>query len=58
MPSIRGTYSRIRTSTTGRRVRLTISSEGRILDSTPIASKVKRTRTGKRLALRRRRIAR
>ena len=53
-----GAYYRIRTYPSGKRVRLTISASGRILESTPVVSKSKRTKTGKRLAARRRRISR
>ena len=58
MPLPRGTYYRIKTYPSGRRVRLAISPSGRVLESNPYPSKVKRTKTGKRLAKRRRRIAR
>lgn len=53
-----GTYHKLKTYPSGKRVRLTISSSGRILESTPVVSKARRTRTGRRLAARRRRIAR
>ena len=53
-----GTYHKIKTYPSGKRVRLTISSSGRILESTPVVSKARRTKTGKRLAARRRRISR
>jgi len=53
-----GAYYRIKTYPSGKKVRLTISSSGRILESTPVVSKVRRTKTGRRLAARRRRIAR
>jgi len=53
-----GAYYKTRTYLSGKKVRLTISSEGRILKSTPIVNKVRRTKTGRRLTVRRRRIAR
>ena len=58
MPLPRGAYYKVRTYPSGKKVRLAISAEGRILEATPIVSKVRRTRTGKRLAARRRRISR
>lgn len=58
MPLPYGAYYRVRTYPSGKRVRLAISSEGRILEATSIVSKARRTKTGKRLATRRRRIAR
>jgi len=57
MPMPRGTYSRIYTYPSGRRVRLALSPSGRVLEVTPVHSKVKGTKTGKSLARRRRRIA-
>jgi len=56
VPLPRGAYYRTRTYPSGKKVRLAISSDGRILEATPVVSKVRRTRTGKRLAARRRRI--
>ncbi len=58
MPLPYGAYYRVRTYPSGKKVRLAISSEGRILEVTSVVSKVKRTKTGRRLAVRRRRIAR
>lgn len=58
MPLPRGTYHRIKTYPSGRRERLAISPDGRILERTPYPSKVRKTKTGKRLAKRRRRINR
>ena len=58
MPLPRGAFYRTKTYPSGKKVRLAISSEGRILEATPVVSKVKRTKTGKRLAARRRRITR
>lgn len=58
MPVPKGTYYRIRTYPSGKKVRLAISPSGRVLEVTPVISKVKRTKTGKRLAKRRRRIRR
>ena len=58
MPLPHGAFYRIRTYPSGKRVRLAISSDGRILEATPVVSKVRRTKTGRRLAARRRRIAR
>ena len=52
----RGVYWRYRTFPSGKRVRLAISPGGRILGVSSIASKVKRTRTGRRLTARQRRI--
>jgi hypothetical protein len=49
-------YYRVKTYASGKKVRLAISTDGRILEATPVVSKVKRTKTGKRLARRRRRI--
>ena len=56
MPLPFGAYRKIKTYPSGKRVRLTISSSGRILESAPVVSKAKRTRTGRRLTARRRRI--
>ena len=58
MPLPQGAYYRTRTYPSGKKVRLAISADGRILEATPVVSKVRRTKTGKRLAARRRRIAR
>lgn len=58
MPLPRGTHYRIWTYPSGRRVRLAISRDGRVLEVIPYPSKVKKTKTGKRLAKRRRRIRR
>jgi len=58
MPLPAGAYYRTKTYPSGKRVRLAISVDGRILEATPVVSKAKRTRTGRRLAARRRRIAR
>jgi len=58
MPLSRNVYYRIRTYPSGKKVRLAISSEGRILEATAVVSKARRTKTGRRLAARRRRIAR
>ena len=57
MPLGKGVYYRIRTYPSGKRVRLAISPSGRILEATAVTSKADKTRTGKRLARRRRRIA-
>lgn len=51
-----GVYHRIKVYPSGKKVRLTISENGRILDSTPMIARAKRTKTAKRLARRRRRI--
>jgi hypothetical protein len=56
MPMPKGTYYRVKTYASGKKVRLAISPDGRILEATPVVSKVTKTRTGKRLARRRRRI--
>ena len=56
MPVPKGTYYRIKTYPSGKRVRLAISPSGRILEATSILSKTKNTKTGKRLAKRRKRI--
>ena len=53
-----GAYYRVKTYPSGKKVRLAISSGGRILEAVPVVSKAKRTTTGRRLAARRRRIAR
>lgn len=55
---LNGTYTRIKTYADGRRVKLTIGPNGRILEAAPVLSRVDKTRTGKRLARRRRRISR
>lgn len=52
----RGAYYKTKTYPSGKKVRLTISAGGKILESTPVVSKSNRTKTGKRLARRRRRI--
>jgi len=54
----RGTYYRTRVYSSGKKMRLAISPEGRILESTPVASRAKKSRTGKRLAAMRRRLHR
>jgi hypothetical protein len=51
-----GAYYKIKTNASGKRVRLTISSDGRILDSELTMNKTRRTKVGKRLERRRRRI--
>jgi len=53
-----GSYHRLYTYPSGKKVRLTVSPEGRILESVPARSKAKRTKVGRRLAARRRRISR
>jgi len=53
-----GSYTRIRTRADGRRERLTIADNGRILEVTPISNRTSKTRTGKSLARRRRRMSR
>lgn len=58
MPLPRGAYYRIKTYPSGKRVRLAISSSGRVLEVIPIVNKAERTKTGRRLAARRRRIHR
>ena len=58
MPLPRGVFFKIKTYPSGKKVRLAISAEGRILEATPVVSKARKTKTGKRLAARRRRIAR
>lgn len=47
----RTTYTRIKTYPNGKRVKLVISENGRILEKIPVGGggKVRRTRTGKRL---------
>lgn len=57
-PLPRGAYYKTRTYPSGKKVRLAISSDGRILEATPVLNKAKRTKTGRRLAARRRRISR
>ena len=56
MPLPLGAYYRVRTYPSGKKVRLAISENGRILEATPVLSRTRKTRTGKRLAARRRRI--
>jgi len=56
MPLGRGVYYRVKTYPSGKRVRLAISSSGRILEAVPVVSRASRTKTGKRLARRRRRL--
>jgi len=51
-----GVYYRMKTYANGTRVRLAISPSGRILEATPVKSR--RTRTGRRLARRLRRLHR
>ncbi len=58
MPLPRGTYYRVKTYQSGKRVRLAISPSGRILETKLVGSKAAKTRTGRRLAKRRRRIGR
>ena len=53
-----GCYQRIKTYANGDKVRLTIASNGRIIDAKPVANRIKHTRISKRLARRRRRIGR
>lgn len=57
-PLPRGAYYRMKIYPSGKKVRLAISSEGRILEATPVVSKIRRTKTGRSLARRRRRISR
>jgi hypothetical protein len=56
MPMASGVYYRIRTYPSGKKVRLAISESGRILESMPVLAKTHRSKTGRRLAARRRRI--
>lgn len=58
MPLPVGTYYRVKTYPGGKRVRLAISPDGRIIETKPITNKTRRTKTGKHLATRRRRIQR
>jgi hypothetical protein len=58
MLTAKGAYYRIKTDSSGKRVRLTLSPSGRVLETKVLVSKVKRTKTGRRLAQRRRRISR
>lgn len=60
MPLPKGAYYRIKTYPSGKKVRLGVSAEGKILESTPIGLKQKRSKTRgyKRLEKRKRRIAR
>ena len=51
-------YYRVTTNSSGKKVRMAVSDSGRIVNVSPVGGKVARTRTGKRLAARRRRIAR
>jgi len=58
MPLPRGAYYRYKVYPSGRKVKLTISSDGRILETIPIQSRVSKTRTSKRLSRRRKKINR
>lgn len=58
MPIPSGAYYRTRTYASGKKVRLLISARGQILEATPVGEKTNKTKTGKRLAKRRRRISR
>lgn len=58
MPAPPGTRYQIKTLPSGNRVRLTITSDDRVIETRVIHNKSKRTKTGKRLAARRRRIRR
>lgn len=53
-----GSFYRFKTSPSGKKIRVTYSPNGRVLETKPVLSKANRTRTGKRLAARRRRINR
>ncbi len=53
-----GTRYRVKTLPSGRRVKQTIAPNGRIVRAVPLISKTNRTKTGKRLNARRRRIQR
>lgn len=56
MAVLRRTRYRVRTLPSGKRVKETIAPNGRIIKVITLKSKVKRTKTGKRLSKRRRRI--
>ncbi len=58
MPVPPGTRFRVKTLPSGKRVRLTITSDDRVIETKVLRNKTKRTKTGKRLAARRRRIRR
>ena len=48
----------IRTQADGKKVKLTIAPNGRIIRTAPVSKRANRTQTGKRLIARRRRISR
>ena len=54
MPKVRGGYYKIKTYTSGKKVRLQFNSRGDVVEASPV--KVKQTRTRKRLNKARRRI--
>lgn len=56
MPVPKGSYYRIKTYPSGKKVRLTIEPGGRIIEATPVMSRTRKTKIGKRLARLRRRI--
>jgi len=58
MATPRGTTYKVKTLPSGKRVKQTIAPNGRIVKVVPLRSKVNRTKTGKRLNKRRRRIQR
>ena len=55
MPVPPGTRFRVKTFPSGKRVRLTITSDDRVIETKVLPNKTKRTKVGKRLAARRRR---
>ncbi len=58
MPAPPGTRFQVKTLPSGKRVRLTITDDDRVIERKVLRNKAKRTKTGKRLAARRRRIRR
>lgn len=58
MPVPRGTKYRIKTYPSGKRVRLAVAPDGRVIETTAVKRHASKTKTGKRLSSRRRRIHR
>ena len=56
--TVKGVKYRIRTLPSGKRVKQTITPDNRIIRVVPVTNKTNRTKTGKRLNKRRRRIYR
>lgn len=58
MPMPSGTRYRVKTYKSGKRVRLAIAPNGRVLEVKELTPRTDKTRTGRRLERRRRRIGR